>query len=106
MDYDGKKSRTAVGRNRTEVVDHYTCTSGGKYLDNFSLPKARKINGVKEKIQAGLIIAIQLHETLKKYLARASLVFLGADSCATNTGWKNGAIGKKHALKKYNQFLD
>ena len=45
------------------------------------------------------VIAIKLHETLKKFLARASLVFLGADSCATNTGWKNGAIGKKHALK-------
>ena len=103
MDYDGKKSRTAVGRNRTDVIDHYTCTSGGKYLDNFSLPNPKKVkvNGkwVKEKIQAGLIIAIQLHEILKKFLARASLVFLGADSTATNTGWKNGAIGKKYALK-------
>ena len=93
-----------IGKNRTEVIDHYTCTSRGKYLDNFSLPKPKKekVNGkwIKEKIKAGLIIAIQLHETLKKYFARASIVFLGADSCATNTGWKNGAIGKKYALKK------
>ena len=97
-----------AGRNRTEVIDHYTCTSRGKYLDNFSLPKPKKVkvNGKwkKEKIKAGLIIAIKLHETLKKYLARASLVFIGADSCATNTGWKNGAIGEKHAFKKYNQY--
>ena len=109
MDYDGKKSQTAVGRNRTEVIDHYTCTSGGKYLDNFSLPipKKEKVNGkwIKEKIKAGLVIAIQLHETLKKFLARASLVFIGADSTATNTGWKNGAIGKKHALKNINNSL-
>ena len=90
------------------MIDHYTCTSGGKYLDNFSLPKPNKVkvNGKwkKEKVKAGLVIAIKLHETLKKYLARASLVFLGADSCATNTGWKNGAIGKKRALKNYDQF--
>ena len=59
----------------------------------------------KEKIKAGLIIAIKLHETLKKYFASTSLIFLGADSCATNTGWKNGAIGKKHAFEKYNQFI-
>ena len=72
-----------IGRNRTEVIDHYTCTSRGKYLDNFSLPnpKKEKVNGkwIKEKIKAGLVIAIQLHETLKKFLARASLNFIGAD---------------------------
>ena len=96
FDFDGKKSRTAVGRNRTEVIDHYTCTSQGKYLDNFSLPTPKKVNGIKEKIKAGLVIAIQLHDILKKYLARASVNFVGADTCATNTGWKNGAIGKRH----------
>ena len=104
-EFDGKQCTTAVGRNRTEVIDHYTLTSQGKYLDNFSLPKPKKwkVNGKwkKEKMQSGLIIAIKLHETLKKFLARASLVFLGADSCATKTGWKKGAIGKKHAFKKY-----
>ena len=87
-----------IGRNRTDVIDHYTCTSRGKYLDIFSLPKPNKVkvNGKwkKDKIKAGLIIAIKLHETLKKYFASTSLIFLGADSCATNTGWKNGAIGK------------
>ena len=95
----------SIGRNRTEVIEHYTCTSRGKYLDNFSLPKPKKekVDGKwkKEKVKAGLIIAIQLHETLKKFLATASLVFINADSCATNTGWKNGAIGKKHAFKKF-----
>ena len=107
-DFDGKKSNTAVGKNRTDVIDHYTLTSQGKYLDNFSLPNPKKVlvdgKWKKEKQQSGLIIAIKLHETLKKFLARASLVFLGADTCATNTGWKNGAIGKKHAFKKYDQF--
>ena len=86
IDYDGKKSSTAVGRNRTEVIDHYTCTSGGKYLDKFEMPKPKIVDGIKEKLQAGLIIAIKLHEVLRKFLATTSTIFVGADSCATNTG--------------------
>ena len=53
------------------------------------MPKPKIVNGKKEKQQSGLIIAMNLHETLKKYLARASLIFIGADSCRTNTGLKN-----------------
>ena len=52
------------------------------------MPKPKIVNGKKEKQQSGLIIAMNLHETLKKYLARARLIFIGADSCSTNTGWK------------------
>ena len=50
------------------------------------MPKPKIVNGIKEKIQAGLIIAIKLHEVLRKFLATSSTIFVGADSCATNTG--------------------
>ena len=91
MDFDGKKSTTLVGKNRTEKIEHYTCTSRGKYLDNFSLPIPKKIIGKNgkeknEKIEAGKIIAMELHEILKKHLAKLSLIYIRADSCATNTG--------------------
>ena len=57
-EYDGKKSMSAVGKNRKEKIDHYTVVSRGKFLDIF-VPK----DGT------GAQIAYQLHEVLKKYLA-------------------------------------
>ena len=75
-EFDGKKSLSAVGKNRKEKIDHYTVVSGGKFLDLF-VPK----DGT------GAQIAIKLHEVLKNYLAEKSLLFIGCDSTGTNTDW-------------------
>ena len=50
---------SAVGKNRKERIDHYTIVSRGKFLDLF-VPK----DGT------GAQIAYELHEVLKKYLAK------------------------------------
>ena len=67
---------SAVGKNRKEKIDHYTVVSRGKFLDIF-VPK----DGT------GAQIAIKLHEILKNYIAEKSLIYIGADSTGTNTGW-------------------
>ena len=81
IEFDGKKSISAVGRNCKERIDHYTIVSRGEFLDLF-VPKGGR----------GAEIAYELHEVLKKYLAEKSLVFIGSDGTGTNTGWDNGAI--------------
>ena len=74
--FDGKKSLSAAGRNRKEKIDHYTVVSRGNFLDLF-VPK----DGT------GAQIAYQLHELLKNYLAKNSLIYIGSDSTGSNTGW-------------------
>ena len=66
--FDGKKSMSAIGKNRKEKIDHYTVVSRGKFLDLF-IPK----DGT------GAQIAYELHEVLKKYLAKESLIYVGSD---------------------------
>ena len=66
--FDGKKSLSAAGRNRKIKIDHYTIVSRGKFLDLF-VPK----DGT------GAEIAYQLHEVLKNYLAKNSLIYIGCD---------------------------
>ena len=66
--FDGKKSMSAIGKNRKEKIDHYTIVSRGKFLDLF-VPK----DGT------GAQIAYELHEVLKKYLAKESLIYIGCD---------------------------
>ena len=67
---------SAIGRNKKDKIDHYTCVTRGKFLDIF-VPK----DGT------GAQIAYQLHEILKKYLAEKSFLYPGCDSTASNTGW-------------------
>ena len=59
---------SAIGKNRKEKIDHYTIVSRGKFLDLF-VPK----DGT------GAQIAYELHEVLKKYLAKESLIYIGCD---------------------------
>ena len=75
-EYDGKKSMSAVGKNRKEKIDHYTVVSRGKFLDIF-MPK----DGT------GGQLAYELHQVLKNYLATNSLIYIGSDSTGSNTGW-------------------
>ena len=85
MDFDGKKSQTAIGKNRTESIDHVTCVSNGEYLDHFS---------VQKKEGNAKALAFQIHDILKKYLAENSLIYIGCDSTAVNTGWQGHIEGK------------
>ena len=57
-----------MGRNCKERIDHYTIVSRGDFLDLF-VPKGG----------TGAEIAYELHEVLKKYLARQSLIYIGCD---------------------------
>ena len=67
-EYDSKKSISAAGRNRKKKIDHYTVVSRGRFLDLF-VPK----DGT------GAQVAYELHEVLKKYLAKESLIYIGCD---------------------------
>ena len=80
MDFDSKKSQTSVGKNRTKVIEHYTCTSGGEYLDIFSPPKPPPKEKGKPKIGTGKILAMELHKVLQRYMAVMTLIFIGCDS--------------------------
>ena len=78
IDFDGKKSETCMGKNRTKPIEHYTCTSGGEYLDYFSPPKPPP--KAKGKDRMGHILAMNLHKILQRYLAVLTLIFIGCDS--------------------------
>ena len=80
LDYDGKKSETCVGKNRKRVIEHYTCTSGGDYLDYFSPPKPPPKEKGKPKVGMGAILAMELHKVLQRYMAVMTLIFIGCDS--------------------------
>ena len=80
LDFDGKKSETSVGKNRTKMIEHYTCTSGGEYLDIFSPPKPPPKEKGKPKVGTGKILAMELHKVLQRYLATMTLIFIGCDS--------------------------
>ena len=80
LDFDGKKSETSVGKNRTKMIEHYTCTSGGEYLDIFSPPKPPPKEKGKPKVGSGKILAMELHKVLQRYLAVMTLMFIGCDS--------------------------
>ena len=80
-----------VGKNRQEVVDHYTCVSGGEYLDVFIPPKPKVLNPKpkgdgKKKEPFGPILAFQLFQVIINFLAELTFTFIGADSTRVNTG--------------------
>ena len=54
-----------IGKNRTEVIDHYTMCTGEEFLDIF-----RPKNG------EGKTLAMELHKALKLYLAVKSLIYI------------------------------
>ena len=71
---------TSVGKNRKKVIEHYTCTSGGDYLDYFSPPKPPPKEKGKPKVGMGKILAMELHKILQRYFAVMTLIFIGCDS--------------------------
>ena len=81
----------SLGKNRQEVVDHYTCVSGGEFLDVFIPPKPKVLNPKpkgdgKKKEPFGPILAFQLFQVIVNFLAELTFTFIGADSTRVNTG--------------------
>ena len=56
-------------------MDHYTCVSGGEFLDVFIPPKPKGEGRNKEKF--GPILAFKLHQVLINFLAENSFIYPG-----------------------------
>ena len=56
-------------------MDHYTCVSGGEYLDVFIPPKPKGEGRNKEKF--GTILALKLHQVLIRFEAEQSFIYPG-----------------------------
>ena len=72
-------------------MDHYTCVSGGEFLDVFIPPKPKILNPKpkgdgKKKEPFGPILAFQLFQVIINFLAELTFTFIGADSTRVNTG--------------------
>ena len=77
-------------------MDHYTCVSGGEFLDVFIPPKPKVLNPKpkgdgQKKEPFGPILAFKLYQVVISFLAELSFIFIGADSTRVNTGiYKQG----------------
>ena len=72
-------------------MDHYTCVSGGEFLDVFIPPKPKILNPKpkgdgKKKEPFGPILAFKLFQVIMNFLAELTFTFIGADSTRVNTG--------------------
>lgn len=87
LEFDGKKSKTKQTSGQLICQSNVTCISDGSFLEFF-----------QPDDDTGLTYGIELHKIVKKYLAEESLIYIGSDSTAVNTGCYNGAIASLEKL--------
>ena len=64
-------------------MDHYTCVSGGEFLDVFRPPKPKGEGRNKEKF--GAILASELHKVIVNFSAELSFIYPGKkNKCLKN----------------------
>ena len=91
-------------------MDHYTCVSGGEFLDVFIPPKPKVLNPKpkgdgKKKEPFGPILAFKLYQVVISFLAELSFIFIGADSTRVNTGIYR-YTGRQKGLKQLVRLQD
>lgn len=83
LKFDGKRTKTLLKNSKSEIQEHIVVISepGSRYLDHF-VPSSGK----------GVQIANEMHSHVIEYDSVDTLLAVGADGTAANTGLKLGAI--------------
>jgi hypothetical protein len=81
--FDGRRDKTIDWNKRFSFEEHISVISepGHEYLDHFTPKSGRAVD-----------ITQELYDLLLQYGSNSSLIAIGADSTATNTGRHGGAI--------------
>ena len=75
MEFDGKSSQTKQKNGTLAVKSNVTCISDGTFLEFF-----------QPEDGCDPTYGNELHKVVKKYNADETLIFIGSDSTAVNTG--------------------